>query len=306
MGTTCPDPKKPRRRLIKNISKINLDESLNSFPNDQYLCPSCELIPELVNIHIDNGTVEFKCRCNLNEEQILPIERYFQILSKSNTYYKTKCCLCSELQENVIKNETFKYCYICNKDYCNECLEKEEHPKSHKDKCIPINSKSTRCLEHFKEGPYNSFCLECHSNVCKNYHKDHKKINFNKIEPKKEIIMKKNKALYNIIQFNELILNTYESFPDNYFHTINVVNLAESIIAENTRKPKILEKAFNNLESNIQELKEKYKMTIKGNEKELSLQNKGLKDSGFKLLSNIDLSKIIDLNLSGNQIKDIY
>ena len=307
MGTSAPLPlpKKPKRRLIKNISRLDLDDLFDSIPNDQYLCQYCGQVPELVNIHVDNGTVEFKCRCNIDEEQILPIERFFQIL-KSNTYYNTNCCLCQKLQKEI-KNETFKYCYKCKKDYCKECLENEEkHPRSHIDECIPINSKMTRCLEHFKEGPYNSFCLDCHLNVCKDYHKGHKIIDFDKILPDKDIILKKNKALYNIIKFNELILNTYESFPDNYFHAKNVANLAESIKAENDRNPKVLEKAFQNLESNIKEFNEKYKTSIKRDVKELSLQNIGLKDSGLKLLANIDLLKIIDLNLSGNQIKDIY
>ena len=134
MGTSAPLPlpKKPKRRLIKNISRLDLDDLFDSIPNDQYLCQYCGQVPELVNIHVDNGTVEFKCRCNIDEEQILPIERFFQIL-KSNTYYNTNCCLCQKLQKEI-KNETFKYCYKCKKDYCKECLENEEkHPISHID-----------------------------------------------------------------------------------------------------------------------------------------------------------------------------
>lgn len=300
-------------RDIKNYPTINKDYSI---PNDQYLCPFCDEIPELVNIHTDNGTVVFKCRCKLNEEQIISIDRYFEILSDANTYFNSKCCKCNKVQKNYIKNEIFKYCYICKEDYCKDCLEKEEHPRSHLNKCIPINSKNTRCLEHYDEGPYTSFCLDCHLNVCNEYstkiHREHKKISFFKIEPKKKIIMEKNRVLTNIIKFNELILNTYESFPDNYFHNINVANLAESIITENEREPKVLENAFKNLEKNIkirnksiEEFNKKFKMSLKGNEKEISLQSLGLKDSDFYLFSKISFSNLRDLNVSHNQIKDI-
>lgn len=322
MGASGHKYEDPNPKEINTTPKIRRDIKNNShpddsIPNDQYLCPFCDEIPELVNIHTDNGTVVFKCRCKLNEEQIVPIDRYFKILSDSNTYFKSVCCICNKLQKNYRKKEVFQYCYVCKKDYCNECFQKvENHPKSHFNQWIPINSKNTRCLEHYKEGPYTSFCLDCHLNVCNEYstkiHREHKKISFFKIEPKKKIILEKNRILANIIKFNELILNTYESFPDNYFHNINVANLAESIIAENSREPKVLENAFKNLEANIkirnkaiEEFNKKFKMSLKGNEEELSLQNIGLKDSDFRLLSKINFSNLKDLNLSYNQIKDI-
>ena len=301
-------------RSIKNSSVLDLNYSI---PNDQYLCPFCDRIPELVNIHSDNGTVVFKCRCKLNEEQIIPIERYFELLSNSNTYFKSVCCICNKLQQNYIKKEVFKYCYQCKKDYCNECLEKEEnHPRAHLIQCIPINSKNTRCLEHYKAGPYTSFCLDCHVNICNefstDFHRQHKKISFFKIESHKKTIIEKNRILANIIKFNELILNTYECFPDNYYHNINVANLAASIDTENHREPKVLENAFKNLETNIkitkksiEEFNKKFKTLIKGDETELSLENKGLKDSDFILFSKISFSNLKDLNLSHNQLKDI-
>ena len=46
-------------------------------------------------------------------------------------------------------------------------------------------------------------------------------------------------------------------------------------------------------------------MSIIGNEEEISLQNKGLKDSDLRLFSKISFSNLKDLNLSHNQIKDI-
>ena len=69
-------PDKPNRTIrselsqLKPIYAINDDkrENLyNSIPKDQYLCPLCGDIPQLKNIHTDNGFIEFKCKCSQKE-----------------------------------------------------------------------------------------------------------------------------------------------------------------------------------------------------------------------------------------------
>ena len=290
----------------------------NSIPKDQYLCPLCGDIPELKNIHTDNGFIEFKCKCR-QESLLLSVEQYFQKLSECNfTYYNIKCSACNKVQKNYInKNQIFKFCYECQKDYCDDCLNNyTNHPKNHLDKCIPVSEKTSRCLEHFKEGAYTSFCTDCHRHVCNEsstkMHRGHNKINLFKIDPKKKIIVHKNKILSDIIRFNELILHTYEQFPDNYFHMINLSNLANSINVENSRNSKELESAFRGLELKIKERKKaieefnkKYKLSLNGYEESLSLNNKGLNDDDFKLISQIHFPNLKDLDISKNNIKDI-
>ena len=102
MGASAPGPaekqnnlnmlKQGTKDMIKNYILIDADKQklYESIPNDQYVCPICGEIPQLVNIHSDNGNVEFKC--HNDGELILNIEQYFKKLSESNlTYYKTKC-----------------------------------------------------------------------------------------------------------------------------------------------------------------------------------------------------------------------
>ena len=303
--------------IIKNYILIDQEKQklYESFPGDQYLCPICGEIPELVNIHTDNGNVEFKCK--IDGEILLNVDQYFQKLSESNfNYYRTKCCKCNNIQ-NKFKGEDqiFKYCYLCKENYCSNCIKKEEHPKNHLVQCIPVNALSTRCKEHYNE-EYTSFCRDCNENICNEnssrMHKGHNKTNFFKIEPKKKIILEKNKLLSSIIKFNELILNTYEKHPDNYFHIINVATLAESIIAENSRNSRELEDALKNLEtklkhrkSAIENFNKKFKTAFNGQEEILILRKKEMNDEDFKLLTKIGFSRLKHLDLSENKITDI-
>ena len=325
MGASAPGPaekqnnlnmlKQGTKDMIKNYILIDADKQklYESIPNDQYVCPICGEIPQLVNIHSDNGNVEFKC--HNDGELILNIEQYFKKLSEPNlTYYNTKCCKCNAIQKSE-KNKIFKYCYLCKDYYCLNCLNKEEHPKKHLEQCVPVNVLSSRCKEHYNE-EYTSFCRDCKENVCEKLsskqHRGHNITNFFKIENKKKIILEKNKLLSSIIKFNELILNTYEKSPDNYYHIINLTNLAESISTENARDSIELEVALKNLElkiknrkSVIEEFNKKFKTSFNGKEESISLINRGLQDNDFKLLTRIGFPRLKDLDVSQNKITDI-
>jgi Leucine-rich repeat (LRR) protein len=183
-------------------------------------------------------------------------------------------------------------------------------------KCIPINEKNTRCLEHFGEGQYTSFCNDCHINICEEnshvIHRKHHITNFFKIEPQIKVITEKNRILSDIIRFNELILNTYQKFPDNYFHLVNMSNLAESIMIENSRNSEELNFIFEQLklkiknrEDAIKSFNEKFKMLFTGKEEKLALQKIGLEDEDLKTLSQIGFSKLKEIDISGNRIKEI-
>ena len=298
--------------MIEDESKKIFD----SLPKDQYLCPFCGDIPELLNIHTDNGCVEF--RCKKDKDYLISVQDYFKKLSESNfTYYKIKCYNCKKLQINYKQNEQiFKYCYLCKKDLCYECVEKkfENHDESHLKKCIPINEKNTRCLEHFNEGKYTSFCQDCHANICEEnshrIHRGHHTTNFFKIEPQIKVIEEKNRILSDIIRFNKLILSTYNKFPDNYFHLVNMSNLAGSIMLENSRNSEELNFIFEQLKLKIKNREEaiksfidKFKLCLSNKEGKLSLQKIGLENEDLKTLSN--LLKIEDNNELGLSLEEL-
>ena len=294
------------------------ENAYDSIPKDQYLCPFCGEIPELLNIHTDNGYVEF--RCKKDKDYLISVKDYFNKLSESKfTYYNTQCDNCNKFQKSEKNNEKiFKYCYLCKTNLCNDCLQKQcnnEQGCSH-NQTIPINEKNTRCLTHYEEGKYTSFCHDCHVNICQEFnekvHRKHRITNFFRIETQKNVIIEKNKILKDIIRFNELILNTYEKFPDNYFHQINISNLVDSIKVENSRNSNDLNFIFDQLkmklknrEEAIKTFNKKFKMCLNGQEEILALPKKGLKNEDLKTISQIGFSKLKVIDISENSINDI-
>ena len=113
-----------------------------------------------------------------------------------------------------------------------------------------------------------------------------------------------------MIKFNELILQTYENFPNNYFHIINTVNLVKSIELENSRNVKELDEAFTKLKAKInsqsmiiQDLNSKFNLSLTGNEEYLYFRNTNFTDEDLKKLTIFP--KIIRLDLAYNNIHDI-
>ena len=300
--------------LKKPIFDDELEKLYDSIPKNQYLCPYCGSIPELVNIFTDNGCIEFKCKCK--EELPFKVDDYFKELSESKyTYFNTYCSNCNRVQKDFRKeDQIFKYCYMCKKDYCFDCL--KEHPKNHLEQCIRIDEKTSKCLRHFEESEFTAYCKECNDNICsriynsEHTHEGHDTINFSEIDVKKNIIIEKNKTLYSMIKFNELILQTYENFPNNYFHIINTVNLVKSIELENSRNAKELDEAFKKLKTKInsqnkiiEELNAEFKLSLTVSEEYLNFRSTNFTDEYLNKLKVF--TKIIHLDLSYNNIHNI-
>ena len=315
MGTSAPG-KKYVNQKNENIpslitDNLNGNNDLSDIPNDQYLCPNCKNVPELVNIFTANGFIELKCKDH--GSMILKVKEYFKNLENSeNIYYNFHCSNCNKIQKKN-KKEIFQFCYNCRHIFCLEC--NSSHCGDNR-KCINVNEMNVRCPTHFNEQNYTRYCLDDKENVCEKYstkkHRKHNIKSFFRIETDKKVIQEKNEILRDLIRFNELILNTYEKFPDNYFHNINVQVLAESIKAENARDPKELENLFKELERNIKiqndaikEIKNKYNIYLNGKEEKLILRNKGLNDNALKIFSKIKFINLKEIDLSFNNIKNI-
>ena len=89
------DNRKNNKRSIQNKQDTNIPY----IPPDQYLCPFCKNVPELVNIHSDNYYVEFKCKKHGNIT--LKLKEYFEKLNKSKfIYYNYECSSCKKIQKN--------------------------------------------------------------------------------------------------------------------------------------------------------------------------------------------------------------
>ena len=304
----------------KSNHKEYKDYSLE-VPSGQMLCPLCERIPEILNVQTDNGHIELKCK-NHGILQ-MTIQQYYRELKNSKfNYYKTKCANCNKVQGT--KGQMFSYCYYCKVDLCDKCvnnfnLDKFDHRHNHLDYCIPVNEKPHRCLEHFNSDII-SFCVDCQENICEKdhtkKHRGHIKINFIAFEADigkyKEIIAEKIRVLSDIIRFNQVILNTYDKSQNNYFHIQSLINLGKSLEEEKKRDPKELEYMINYLEKShktqqeaIKSLQDDFNIGLSGKEIKLYLRKYDLFDRGFKLVSQILFKRLIDLDVSENNLNNI-
>ena len=315
----------PKVNPAELIDKKKIPEGFKDsleVPDDQFLCPLCDKIPEILNVHTDNGHIELKCKYHGVLDTT--IQQYYKHLKDSLfTYYKTKCANCNKIQGT--QGKMFSYCFYCKADFCDNCVNNfnleifDRHRRNHLDVCIPVNEKPHRCLEHFNSDII-SFCSDCQENICEKEstkkHRGHSKINFISFEADitkyRDIIIEKNKVLSDIIRFNQVILNTYDKFQNNYFHIQSLINLGKSMEEEKKRDAKELECMINGLERShkaqqeaIKSLQNDFELDFSGEETKVSLRNRNLFDKGFKLISLIQFKRLIDLDVSENNIQNI-
>ena len=179
------------------------------------LCSKCGEIPEILEVHTDNGKIELKCKnCGIYE---ILIDKYYSELSNKNYFRNCKICNSSD--------DKLYYCYECGFNLCKACKNGEFH-KMHKF-IIELDKKEDYCPKHSKQFMY--FCSNCQENFCKEdmekEHKMHDIIEINPNDEKYEEYIKNsedtNEEIKRIIEFNELILNTGKKLPNNYFHIKN-------------------------------------------------------------------------------------
>lgn len=238
----------------KNDNQKNEEEFLpqdfNNIPTDMFLCPEdeCGEVPEILKIYTDIGKMELKCeKCGIIE---IPIEKYYLSMKKCSKNYKSPKYVCENCKKTKMNEESFKYCYECQKDLCNECFSDKKIHQNHN--YINVNEKRNKCLKHYDE-EVTQYCKDCHQNVCSkeinNKHKGHDLITlstfkFKSIKKCRELIEEKNKLLSEQFRFNKLVLNTCSNFPYNYNHMKSVINIGKSIEKENLRISKDINCVF--------------------------------------------------------------
>ena len=148
----------------------------------------------------------------------------------------------------------------------------------------------------------------------KSKHPKHQIIELEAIKPSEDIIKiirEKNKILADLIVFNDIILQTYENFPNNYYHIKNVIKLSQSIEKENSRDNKEFEHAFKVFELKqkkiseaFEKFKEKFNISLTGKEKDLNLPGKGLTNEDLELLEDVKFSQLINIDFSDNNLQN--
>ena len=277
-----------------------------NIPQGEFICPKCYKIPTILNVFYDEGIIEFNCE--VHGKLKLNIEQFYKETENSLFQIFNKKCDCKKIGEN--NNTIFFYCSECSKYYCQNCIEKH---KKYKHSTINIKEQKEQYRKNFNN---NEKINEKEKVAAKNQIIIEKE----KVEAKNQII-EKNKNLSKIYRLNQIILNTYQEFPDNYFHIKSAINLGESINNESKELESLYEE-LKNKENEFDALKNflnKHKVDGKvidnkvieniinklKKENILFLSNLNLGNKEFQNISQILFRKIKIFDLSNNKIKII-
>ena len=301
----------------KEVDK-NSNNLLNDLPSDQYVCPKCKKVPEIIGIDYEKD-YSINLKCEEHGNMIKPLKEYFEEESKY-IYTNEICEKDNKYYQKNFKNYIFDYCKGCQIILCGACY--KEH--LHKSSSIKINEFNNICKEHAKN--YIQFCKTCNKHLCKECEDEHnylkefeehdisnleisvdKNLNF-LLEEREKLIKKRNLIDY-LIKFIETLLITYDRHRSNYFHRININNFAKSV-NDNINKDKYMKEMLltnlDNLERTaLHFLNLKLKVQLTGNETIIDLSNKNVGNTEFHLISEIRFKNAKELLLSKNQISDI-
>ena len=338
-----------RQNNIEVNSATDID--LIDISRDQYSCTECNSVPEIKNIDYNEGTITFECP----EHPIksINIEKYLKKELK-HLNYNVKC-KDGNLDQWKNIEEVFNYCTTCKNYYC---LPHAKNHSNDKHKLIKVNELNNKCIIHFED--FNRYCLDCKKHFCSKCincghnnikeitkaNEDLEKLKQNKynletkkkeIEEMNNIFEKKKKKIDEIkIQLDKLVENlkkeekiiklwdiliqTYEKHPSNYFHSINIQNVAkinydfnyekinfndENIIQnEIIHDDQRIDNRLKLLEKKIKDfLTMKLKVDFDGTN--INLSGKNIDNSDFNLLCCIPLENATEINLSHNKIQDL-
>ena len=313
---------------LKEIIKI---------PNDNYTCSECELIPEILNVDYSIGEIEFNCQTHGLKK--MPLKKYLLEMSKHNYFNKKcnfckniqkndpnrifdYCLFCKKiicqncqskhkdsqiLKLNDLDNKCLKhhnklysfYCFKCKKNYCNSCLEHEDHgenassyefmPTKEIDilkKCNLLFKKEMKILPYLIK--INDLLITCQSKYPFNYfHNTNLRVVSNSF-------LKTDLFLNEINEYKEK-LKINKSIFATFLHPVNQAQKLIKYAKEDIEKQKKLLEEFN----------EKYKTNLDGNEITIKLNNKNIDDKGFELLSKIHFPRVVKIKLRKNKISNI-
>ena len=129
------------------ITKNYKLEFLKELPFDQYLCPECKEIPEIMNIDYDRKYL-MELFCKVHGKIEIPIEDYFNKESKY-LYINEICGKDRETLQKNYKACLFEFCPGCNFFLCGACSMNHKH-QSYFCKVNEINSICTKHLKRYK------------------------------------------------------------------------------------------------------------------------------------------------------------
>ena len=241
----------------KKMSFIVFDNLIETKDKDliksnEIVCPECK---ENIRMNINEYKINLlKCKNGHNKENILLDE--FEETQNINLT-DIICNICKNNNKSISYDNIFYKCLTCNINICPLC--KSSHDKNHI--IINYDEKYYICNEHNEK--YMLYCEDCNKNLCTlcDGHKEHKRIFFVDILPKKEDLIKKKQLLKSTIddfnseikvlisRFNEVtnkiniyykiiedMINNYDNKNRNYEIIYNLNQIQNNNINEELKK----------------------------------------------------------------------
>ena len=204
----CKNDIKPiDTHVIREEQLTERDKSIDKIPDDELTCPKCSMVPEIVEMHSDNGKLFLYC--NNHEDYRKPVTEYLnKLVNSSTTYLNMKCSVCNRKPNG--RNTKMQFCVKCRIPICKKCSELKH--MEHMEHLIPIGAKNNTCRKHAKEKA-EFYCLDCEEIICidDKSHEDHNRIETDTLQEEankyRAIISNKNQKLLSMIKFYNLVIN---------------------------------------------------------------------------------------------------
>ena len=119
---TCKQKVKPIKIFPvdeKELTKREEGKEIDKIPEDEFLCPKCDMIPEILEVNLDTGKLTMNCK---NHGKITRFATKYidELLNSHHTYLDNKCWYCNRKSKRSTIDK-MKYCTICRQNICVEC-----------------------------------------------------------------------------------------------------------------------------------------------------------------------------------------
>ena len=286
--------------------KKNMSNYKNEYiPKTAYKCPNCMLVPEIININYSENKIYYYCPFHKNNEKQI------------NDYLNSMLYItCNNCKTKILSDKKSNYCYNCKKILCSKCVNicQSDHF------LINFNEYNILCQIH-KGNKYLFYCYNCSSNLCESCFDNHD--NNHNIQPLSNIfiskedidfIINKNKEYEKIIQIyknyislNNLILDAFNYFKNNFYYIKNIKNVIRYI-----KNSDLNVNNFTRYQKNMQEqssILEKFNSEF---DTELDLDSdviylnwKNIYKESLESLTKIEFNKIKEFQSVGTYIEDL-
>jgi len=288
---------------LKENEKQNPEKTDISLLQPIYTCDNCLIVPEINNINYNTNKITIKCPFHKIKE--LSINDYL------NNKINQLCNICN----NILNNNLY-FCYQCKKAICSNC--KDNHIKDHN--IIILNEYNTKCQIHYNKN-YMYYCYNCSSNLCEECHVNHD--NCHNITPLSNLFLKNEEIEYinnknieynkiiqnykNYISLNNIIINTYKAYSNNFYYIKNIKNIIRF-----QQNSEINNNIINNMQKDLQKQNEilekfndEFETELKIDDKVIYLNWKNINGEALENLCKIEFNQIKEFQSVGTYIDDI-